>query len=1651
MKIHYYLRKLLACLAVTAACTCGTAGSYAADTYLLNGTETAWPSSAIRPSWRAYGNEIIINGIESSGTWVDGCLIDETAKSASGNTITITDSNISLIRGGVNSSGAAENNTVTVTDSTIEGGTYGSIMGGSGGGAGATSGNTVTVVGSTIKGDVVGGKNSDNKVHSITNNTVTATDSALEGSYLYGGYSQSQQEGTVVSGNRVELTNSSHGNYIHGGSASGAGMVTDNHVIVTGGTSTNSGHLYGGSSTGGTLKGNTVTLQDGTSGWAAYGARSSGSSAVAQAESNAVVIKNSTFSSATSVSSYSPSKIYGTSIEANNSTGDISKALNNSVTIEGSTVYAFIYGAYTKGLSELSGNSVTITNSTVACGSDGIYGAWNQYTGIATNNSVTMTGSTVTANVYGSYTASASKKNASEGTNNTITIEDCTLTGTVYGGYIWSGGIAAVSDNHIRITDTTVTGAVYGACIYEGDATGNDVQISSSAVTSNVIGGYAYYGNATGNDVQLTAATVTNSVFGGYARNGNATGNTVTIQSGSDLSAANVYGGYSYSGGDVSGNTLNIEGYKGTIKSLQNFETVNILGACEITTENLKLTDGATFLTNADAQLSVTGTLTLNGTCTISMEGLSNLNTGSYTLLSYGTISDTAVWTLDATGGNTLLTYTLDASKAGELCLLVERNGTAVLTWDSSLTGGIWSEDDSVGSLWNSEGGSLSFKADDNVVFEGGEVTIQGEVKPADIWVQGNADTTFSGEGSITGDAGLEKNGTGTLTINNANSYTGTTTVNAGALVLNHANALGTGAVSVNGGTLRVAVSTTLAGGISASGTGVVSLEGAGTTLTGDVSLSGSSQLSVEAGALLTGSLTVASDTAKVKVEASKDFIDSHEWASPLVITSGTVDWSTSGLSDGGDIVVLGDIFNGYRTTVTVDETSGISLSIDSRVLLLDNSKTGVWETGGSDELWLNIPSVDEQSDTQGSDTFMNNDTVVINTSLENTDAVVLSVGGEVRAAEVLIQGDQNLTITQADGRAEANIGGVDTALVKEGAGTTTIETANSFGGGLTVKEGSIVAKNNEALGKSTVTMQNGTTLIIDEKVAVANTVVVTASNGTGSESTIVNPDAVELIVQEKGTNVAAGEAGAEDIILSVGQAYAVIEQGADVPQKRMKLGGRNGGQLGSGATWAPTDTQTEHNLVFDGGTLLLTAADEAFTVNGKTTVNSTHSSTIDLSTWNIIPEGKDVNVIYCLGGLDGGENAYRHINIKLAEELGVYEYYARLVETENEEGKAALTLTFVNPGINNEVASTLTLNQNRAYRALCAIAETRPEQSAVAELAAYVGTASAAEAAEVAGILDSVGGAEYATMMAGQIEGNLAHLRRLRGHMGHGHLLGNSKSGLAAFANAYGDTAEVDADARGLGYERNEWGAQVGVEQEIAENMGIGLALSVGRANVTPTGGVRYHEDNQHLDAYHFMRRGHWENRVSVGVGLHEHDLARRGYTGTMASATADGTSFNFMEEISYRLPVTESLTLRPFFAIESSVNHIDGFAESGSSLSLVGDAQDAWATDLTLGVSAEKRFAVLERAPRATAELHAGITASVGDTTSDLRMHFAGAPGHSFEQSSAARNRWGMNLGAGVNVPVSQFTSLYANAEALLRGDSSSLDAQLGVHVNF
>ncbi|MBQ2813937.1 MAG: autotransporter domain-containing protein [Akkermansia sp.] len=91
------------------------------------------------------------------------------------------------------------------------------------------------------------------------------------------------------------------------------------------------------------------------------------------------------------------------------------------------------------------------------------------------------------------------------------------------------------------------------------------------------------------------------------------------------------------------------------------------------------------------------------------------------------------------------------------------------------------------------------------VIFDGaGEVMIDGPVLPKSMLVRGEGDSTLGGLGQISGETSLTKEGSGTMSMNSINSYSGGTLLKEGILKAGGDASFGSGAIVVEGGQLNL-------------------------------------------------------------------------------------------------------------------------------------------------------------------------------------------------------------------------------------------------------------------------------------------------------------------------------------------------------------------------------------------------------------------------------------------------------------------------------------------------------------------------------------------------------------------------------------------------------------------------------------------------------------------------------------------------------------------------------------------------------------------------------------------------------------------------------------------------------------------------------
>ncbi|ECO7259875.1 fibronectin-binding autotransporter adhesin ShdA [Salmonella enterica] len=233
-----------------------------------------------------------------------------------------------------------------------------------------------------------------------------------------------------------------------------------------------------------------------------------------------------------------------------------------------------------------------------------------------------------------------------------------------------------------------------------------------------------------------------------------------------------------------------------------------------------------------------------NAKLELSQGTLDNNVTGEGQIVKSGSDELIVTGANDYSGGTTISGGTLIADHADSLGIGAVANSGVLQVGEGELENTL----SGTGSLVKTGTGELTLNGDND--YSGG-TTIDDGVLIAD-----NADSLGSGDidnsgvlqvgegelkNTLSGTGSLVKIGTGELTLNGDNDYSGGTTISDGTLIANHADSLGTGAID-NSGVLQVGegeLENTLSGAGSLVKTGTGEL-----TLSGDNSYSGGTTIS---------------------------------------------------------------------------------------------------------------------------------------------------------------------------------------------------------------------------------------------------------------------------------------------------------------------------------------------------------------------------------------------------------------------------------------------------------------------------------------------------------------------------------------------------------------------------------------------------------------------------------------------------------------------------------------------------------------------------------------------------------------------------------------------------------------------------------------
>ncbi|MER3278777.1 autotransporter-associated beta strand repeat-containing protein [Salmonella enterica] len=459
-------------------------------------------------------------------------------------------------------------------------------------------------------------------------------------------------------------------------------------------------------------------------------------------------------------------------------------------------------------------------------------------------------------------------------------------------------------------------------------------------------------------------------------------------------------------------------------------------------------------LTNADGSFAVNTVLenvdaTLDPASATGWDGTSLIKQGAGTLILNAENTYTGGTTIS---GGTLVATNVDALGSGDVTddATLELNTGG--TFDNAISGS--------GQVVKSGDKMLTLSGANS--YSGGTLISDGTLVASNVEALGTGDVTNDAvlelntggdfDNAISGSGQVVKSGDETLTLSGSNTYTGGTLISGGTLVASNVEALGSGDVT-NDAVLELNTGGDFTNNISGSGQVVKSgdetltLSGAN-SYTGGTLISGGTLIASNVEALGTGDVT---DNAVLELNTGGDFDNA-------ISGSGQVEKS------GDDVLTLsgansysgGTLISGGTLVASNVEALGTGDVTDNAVLELNTGGDFDNAISGSGQV---VKSGDETLTLSGSNTY--------------TGGTLISGGTLVASnVEALGSGDvtDNATLELNTGGTFDNVISGSGQVVKSGDKTLTLSGANSYTGGTTISDGTLVASNVEALGSGDVT-----------------------------------------------------------------------------------------------------------------------------------------------------------------------------------------------------------------------------------------------------------------------------------------------------------------------------------------------------------------------------------------------------------------------------------------------------------------------------------------------------------------------------------------------------------------------------------------------------
>jgi outer membrane autotransporter protein len=260
-------------------------------------------------------------------------------------------------------------------------------------------------------------------------------------------------------------------------------------------------------------------------------------------------------------------------------------------------------------------------------------------------------------------------------------------------------------------------------------------------------------------------------------------------------------------------------------------------------------------------------------------------------------------------------------------------------------------------------------------------------------------------------------------------------------------------------------------------------------------------------------------------------------------------------------------------------------------------------------------------------------------------------------------------------------------------------------------------------------------------------------------------------------------------------------------------------------------------------------------------------------------------------------------------------------------------------------------------------------------------------------------------------------------------------------------------------GYKLSTWGGTVGADLEATKDLTLGVAFTANYGDLRATAADRTTGDldSYYLNLFAHYQKNAWGHTLVVTGTTTDADLDRTVDYGAGAYKTngsTDGYGIGALYELTYDVKLNDKGTslLQPLF--DASIVHtsLDGYTETGAGDAGLKVGKQDWTTaSLAVGARWSGTFGTKTVGRTLFGELRTAVSQDFGDKQGKTAVALSGAPDFSQNVYGAKQGATAWQVSGGLSLPVSQQSSVYANAGAEFRNDANSVHGSFGVRYAF